>query len=153
MFLLLCVFSLFIPSHVQLSKAITIRSHPDSLWQLVDDFKSWGQWNTIFPGLSMEKPAYSDSGMKTENAFVKWKSREPGLHVAVIQRNNNRSIISAWKIVSNGTATADSITVQWYIDINLRWYPWEKFAGMLYEKSYGDKLMQGLTQLKDILEN
>ena len=151
MFLLLCAFSLFIPSHVQISKAITIRSLPDSLWRLVDDFKSWGQWNTLFPGLSMEEPAYSDSGMKTENAIVKWKSREPGLHVAVIQRKNNRPIISGWKVVNIGAE--DSITVQWYIDINLRWYPWEKFAGMLYEKSYGEKLMQGLIQLKDMLEN
>ena len=133
MFLLLCAFSLLIPSRVQISKAITIRSHPDSLWRIVDDFKSWEQWNTLFPGLSMEKREYSDSGMKTENAIVKWKSREPGLHVAMIQRNNKRPVISGWKIVNS--ETTDSITVQWYIDINLQWYPWEKFAGMLYEKT------------------
>lgn len=135
--LLLTAFSLFIPSRVQLSKALKINTQSDSLWQVVDDFRSWEQWNTLFPGLSQENPEYTSTGMRTGNANVNWESRQPGLHVALIKRDNRKPIRSGWKVVNDGAT--DSITVQWYIDIKLRWYPWEKFAGMLYEKSYGDK--------------
>ena len=149
--ILLSAFSLFIPSHVQISKAMQIRTSPDSLWRVVDDFTTWKNWNTLFPGLLNDKAVYDDSTLKTENAEVKWKSREPGLRIAVIKRENRKPILSGWKLTDAGNS--DELMVQWYIDIALRWYPWEKFAGMLYEKSYGDKLIKGLTDLKTMLEN
>lgn len=151
LFLLLCGFSLFIPSQVQISKALQMNVHPDSLWFLVNDFKSWKNWNTLFPGLSLENPEFTDTGMKTKDAIVEWESRQPGLQVALIKRGNQKPIRSGWKVLQDDSG--DSIKVQWYIEIQLRWYPWEKFAGMLYEKSYGDKLMEGLMNLKSILEN
>ena len=151
LFLLLTAFSLFIPSQVQLSKALKMNTQPDSLWHVVDDFRTWGLWNTLFPGLSMETPEFTGTGMKTMDAEVEWESRQPELHVSLIKRGNRKPIRSGWKIVNDGLT--GSINVQWYIEIKLRWYPWEKFAGMLYEKSYGDKLMEGLINLKSILEN
>ena len=147
---MLSAFSLLIPSHVQISKALQIRTQPDSLWKVVDDFTTWKNWNTLFPGLSTEKADYSDSVLRTENAEVKWKSREPDLRVALMQRENRKPILSGWRITNEGIT--DAITVHWYINIKLRWYPWEKFAGMLYEKTYGEKLLQGLNALKTILE-
>ena len=58
--------------------------------------------------------------------------------------------MNGWKFISH--AGSDSATLQWYIDFNLRWYPWEKFASLLFEKSYGAQMEQGLSNLKKIVE-
>ena len=47
------------PSQVHISKIMNMDSEPDSLWQVVDNFKTWDQWNTILPDLSMQNPEYS----------------------------------------------------------------------------------------------
>jgi hypothetical protein len=39
------------------------------------------------------------------------------------------------------------------MDFHLRWYPWEKFASLLLEKSYGPRMEQGLATLKRLVEN
>jgi len=125
-------------------------SEPDSLWQVVDNFKTWDQWNTILPDLSMQNPEYSGHYLRTEKIKVSWQRKQPGLQVAKIERKNGKPLLTGWKAAKDNRT--DSLRVQWYIDIHLRWYPWEKFAGMLYEKSYGDKLEDGLKKLKQILE-
>jgi hypothetical protein len=34
----------------------------------------------------------------------------------------------------------------------LRWYPWEKFASLGLEKTYGSQMEVGLTRMKALLE-
>jgi hypothetical protein len=46
----------------------------------------------------------------------------------------------------------NTVTVQWYMDIHLKWYPWEKFSSLLLEKRYGPTLEKGLENLKKQLE-
>jgi hypothetical protein len=38
------------------------------------------------------------------------------------------------------------------MDFHLRWYPWEKFASLLFEQSYGPKMEQGLGNIKKMVE-
>jgi hypothetical protein len=121
-------------------KARNMHTQPDSLWKIIGDTNTWEQWNTIVPNIADKD--------KTQ---IKWQQQHPALHVAAIERPGSKPIISGWKIITE--AETDSLMVQWYIDIQLRWYPWEKFAGMLYEKSYGDKLEEGLDRLNKIVEN
>jgi hypothetical protein len=59
---------------------------------------------------------------------------------------NDRKIPTGWVIVSS--AGGGDVTVQWYIDFHLRWYPWEKFTSFLFEKIYEPQLKQGVEQLK-----
>ena len=57
---------------------------------------------------------------------------------------------SGWNVMKNGTPYG--YTVQWYMDFHLRWYPWEKFSSLLFEKRYGPLMEKGLTGLKAMLE-
>jgi hypothetical protein len=82
--------------------------------------------------------------------------------VTIIQKNDSlvraANVTSPFKMnetgwnVFSGTP-GQPVTVQWYIDFHLRWYPWEKFSSLLLEKSYGPKMEKGLTDLKRIVES
>src|SRR5688572_16386083 len=39
---------------------------------------------------------------------------------------------SGWNILDSGLP--NTVTVQWYIDFDLGWLPWQKFSGLLLEK-------------------
>jgi hypothetical protein len=62
----------------------------------------------------------------------------------------NKKIPTGWLVAAN--AESNSVTIQWYMDFHLRWYPWEKFSSFMFEKVYHPQLQQGLDNLKRLLE-
>jgi hypothetical protein len=62
----------------------------------------------------------------------------------------NKKIPTGWLVAAN--AGSNSVTIQWYMDFHLRWYPWEKFSSFMFEKVYHPQLQQGLDKLKRFLE-
>jgi hypothetical protein len=42
--------------------------------------------------------------------------------------------------------------VQWYFDFVFRWYPWEKFSSIVYDKQLGPAMEKSLNNLKDLIE-
>jgi hypothetical protein len=62
----------------------------------------------------------------------------------------NKKIPTGWQIVP--AIDSNSVTVQWYIDFHLHWYPWEKFTSFMFEKVYNPQLKQGLDNLKAFVE-
>ena len=124
---------------------------PTEIWQQVDDMHTWKNWNPFFLGVSADKIIYADSvngkpaSMKVSGTFIQWKGVQPGERIAEMQ-SGHRAILNGWKCISH--VQSDSTTVQWYMDFHLRWYPWEKFASLLFEQSYGPKMEQGLGNLK-----
>jgi hypothetical protein len=143
--------SLFMPSQVQISKAITMQTNEEDLWQVIDDFSTWEKWNSLLPGLSLRNPEYTSESIKAENVIITWKEKHPGLRIAAVKQTGKKKLLMGWKL--QAAEKVGELTVQCYMDIGLRWYPWEKFAGMIYEKYYRDELTSGLTALKEILEN
>ena len=62
----------------------------------------------------------------------------------------NKKIPTGWLVAAN--PDANSVTIQWYMDFHLRWYPWEKFSSFMFERIYHPQLQQGLDNLKRFLE-
>ena len=62
----------------------------------------------------------------------------------------NKKIPTGWVLATN--AKSNSVTLQWYMDFHLRWYPWEKFSSFVFERIYHPQLQQGLDNLKRFLE-
>jgi hypothetical protein len=147
----LTLLSLFFPSHIRISKAIDISAEKDSVMSLVGDVRNWKKW---YPGADtamyiahkgkIEGIAtgdmqgliitfVTDSSLEAKNTGARSKRGETG-----------------WNIYSG--SIPNSVTVQWYRDFHLDWYPWEKFSGLLLEKRYGPVMEQGLEKLKRLLE-
>ncbi|MGZ5221775.1 MAG: SRPBCC family protein [Chitinophagaceae bacterium] len=156
LFLLVTAISLFIPFHVRISRATNVRATPTEVWRQVDDMSTWENWNPFFSSLSPGKVSFpgrvggKPGAMQVGGTTIEWKEMKPDEHIAIMQKPGYRPILNGWKCISH--PGADSTTVQWYMDFHLRWYPWEKFASLLFEQSYGIKMEQGLGNIKKMVE-
>lgn len=143
-FLVITAISWMFPSHIRISKAVTISSHTDSAMQLINDFKQWPRWHPAFQGQNV------DSVLRKNDIRLTRIVKTDSLITMNWQRGNNRPVVNSWQIHRFGTA--DSVALQWYMDFDLKWYPWQKFASLTYESTYGRYMEQGLKNIKSILQ-
>lgn len=145
-FLLITGISLFFPSHIRISKAIDIAHSADSVQKEISDPARWKNWYPGADTLSLFEEQGQVKGI-----------RMPGNQVLLVRTVTDSSITAGhgpsgsdrasmgWNLMPAGK---NGVTVQWYMDFRLRWYPWEKFSGLLLEKRYGPLMEQGLARLK-----
>ena len=150
------IISLFIPSEIRVAKLISIQTVPVKLWAEIDDLKQWSRWNPFFSDTVNQKIEYLDTSngrvtaMKVDNTVITWKEMKTNEHIAEMQNDGHQLLVTGWKILPY--TNPDSLIVQWYTDFHLRWYPWEKFSSLLFEKIHGSRMQQGLENLKALLE-
>lgn len=135
-FLLFTGMSLFIPSHVRISRAINLASSAEKVIANLNDTVQWRNW---YPGFDEMKKSGTEivfSDKKENELTVDFKS--PGKKI----------ISSTWQTIP--FAQSDSVTLQWYMHFKLKWYPWEKFGSLLYENSYGQQMETGLNEFKRV---
>jgi len=157
LFLLITGISLFIPSHVIISKAINIKAGNDSVMAQIKDASKWKNWQ---PGMDTSRLLYIEGVVKG----VVLDDKDPANPVYIMIDKTSvdevraqfitkkmKPVITGWKTITY--PNNDSVTVQWYMDFHLRWYPWEKFGSLLLEKSHGARMEQGLTNLKKLLQS
>jgi hypothetical protein len=133
-FLLFTGISLFIPSNVNISRAVNISAHKDSVLALIGDTSAWPLWYPGFDTLQAQGTSISFLPAAANKISVEFKT------------DNTRPIHSTWQVIP----ATDSITLQWYMHFKLRWYPWEKFGSLLYDRAYGQPMERGLNNLKTI---
>lgn len=137
-FILITLISLLIPSHIRLSKATNLPNQRRQIFSLLKNDSLW-------------HPAYLDTGTaKTFSALdKKLISQTDSTYVLQLQQTGRKPVISGWQLY--GRPASDSLTLQWYMDFKLGWYPWEKFSSLFYEHTYGVMMEKGLANLKQQL--
>lgn len=141
LFLLITAISLLIPSNIRISKAINIHGQKDSIFKLIGDTSNWKQWH----------PAFIPHHSAPEFQAIQIVSRSQSASELVmhLKQGNKPKVINGWKIYTHHQV--DSLTLQWYMDFRLQWYPWKKFGSLFYENTYGVMMEQGLENLKRII--
>ena len=136
------LFSLLFPSEVRISRAINITAPSQKVIAKLSDLKQWRHWNEMTNNPALEDAKYSDSIFSSRKMDVRLVS------------SGNNIVKTEWRwgkrLLHSGHAvlqSQDSTILQWYFDIKLGWYPWEKFSSLLLEKRYGPLLEQGLEKL------
>jgi hypothetical protein len=130
LFCILTAISLMIPSTVRISRAVDIEAERNEVYPLLADTTKWKSWNDL----------------KNDRITIQLKSADSNL------------IHSSW---SYGGRTfecfyrlekiRDVTVVNWYFDVRLKWYPWEKFASITFEKQFGPHMESSLVKLKDMV--
>lgn len=135
LFLLITLISLLIPSKIRLSKATNLPNRREQVFILLKNDTAW-------------HPAYQDTASAQTMAALDKKLVEQtdSTYVLQLQQQGRKPVISGWQVY--GQPTADSLTLQWYMDFRLSWYPWEKFSSMFYERTYGFMMEKGLANFK-----
>jgi len=149
--LLITGFSLFIPSHIRISKAVDINVSKDLVMQQINDATNWKNW---FPGGDtatsyMEESKITGISIGGKQALVITEATDSSVLAKNVGPGSKR-VTSGWNIYEG--RTPNTVTVQWYMDFHLRWFPWEKFSSLLLEKRYGPMMEQGLDKLKNLLD-
>lgn len=141
LFGLITAISLLIPSHIRISKAINIGSSPNAIFSLLKDTLNWTQWHPAFMQQNGTLPQ-KNSNIRTEtvNDSVVLMKFSQGA----------KTMYNGWQLYT--FSSTDSLTLQWYMDFNLPWYPWQKFGSLFYEDTYGRMMEKGLVNLKKIVE-
>jgi hypothetical protein len=149
LFLVITGISLFIPSHVRISRATNLSAVSGSVLQQVGDVTKWKNW---YPGLSGSEPItfsiVDSTRMILQGTTITLKEKSDSGVIAEYQTASHRPVISTWKLIRY--SQSDSLTLQWYMDFHLHWYPWEKFFSLVYDKMYGSQMEVGLNNLKKI---
>src|SRR5215211_4593178 len=139
LFLVVTAISLLIPSHIRISKAINIGGHQKaSIFAQIIDTGRWQNWHPVF----MTNPL----PVKTASIYRILQSATDLEIVYQLRQDHHKQVTNGWKIYSY--TTTDSLTLQWFMDFEVPWYPWQKFGSLFYENTYGVMMEQGLSHLK-----
>ena len=136
LFLLLVLISLLFPSHIRLSKAANLPNKRQEILSLLKNDTAW-------------HPAYRDTATAKVFAGLQKKVLEQtdSTYVVQLQQAGRKPVISGWQLYGN--PASDSLTLQWYMDFRLGWYPWQKFSSLFYERTYGAMMEKGVANLKE----
>jgi len=150
LFAIITVISLFIPTDIQISKAIQINAQKDSVMLQFSDPVNWKNWYPSDDSTDLlyinEKP----QGIRLDNRTdLVIKTKKADEVIANYAGPGSKDILTGWKVIQ----ASNSVAVHWYMNFHLSWYPWKKFSSLLFEKRYGPVMEQGLNNLKNYLEN
>jgi hypothetical protein len=148
LFIVVTIISLFIPSHIRISKATNIAADDTVVYSNISELSNWKKWHPALksiPGNEIQK--INASSIKVKGTMIAITLRKSDEIMTELTADDGRPIESGFKTIRHA---GDSSTLQWYMDFKLRWYPWEKFRSLFYENIYGVQMEQGLNNLKEL---
>lgn len=143
LFAIITAMSLLIPSHVRISRAVNLKSGTP-VFNLISDQSKWKLWHPAF------QSSHRDSLLQLHQIHIQPVSETDTLITMNWRQAGKAPVLNSWALHS--LAATDSVALQWYMDFHLPWYPWQKFGSLLYEKTYGSLMEQGLQNIKKIAQ-
>lgn len=148
--------SMLFPANMRVSRAINIASPRQKVYAMVNDLRTWDNWNEFVRSTPLTGKTFSNpsSGMGAEFSSDQ-------LRITLLQSSAD-SVKMDWRQAGGKRfaggfnflqLSADSLTVQWYFDFHFRWYPWEKMGSLVYDKKLGPVMEESLAGLKRQVEN
>src|SRR5690349_1817064 len=149
LFLLITALSLLLPSHVRISRALDIAAPKERILPFISNLNQWRKWNRfVIMGDSMTEfiSSSSPTAIHAGQVFIQ------------LQKTDGDTVATTWtqnKIESSSHIVClpgeRYTTVQWYFDFHLKWYPWQKFQSIIYDKELGPPMEASLENLKRIV--
>lgn len=146
--LLITLLSLLLPSHVRISRAITINKDASSVRKQVMDIKQWANWNALLQQKDLKNAQFRDDGFSSDEMKVQLISKDSNRIETEWTRNGQDKIKGVLELTPSEGATV----VQWYFDFHLKWYPWEKFGSIIFDGQIGPPMQKSLDQLDMIVQ-
>jgi hypothetical protein len=149
------VFSLF-PRHIRISRYIEVPATKEKLASVIGDLRTWKTWNKLIGDSLLTGVVYS-SPPTGEGAFLKSSqvdiilvSSSPDSIVSMWKPRRGTNFVSGFHIVQS---PANTSIVEYYINFDLNWYPWEKLKGMFFDQQLGPLMEKSLLALKGYAGN
>lgn len=146
---LLCISMLF-PNHVMTSRGVKLKADKNLVIKEITNLSTWKDWNGLL---------YNAKDIKSNDSILSWEAANGAKNSVKITSKtdmgmtanftigNNRAINGGFSIEKRNPAE-DSIQVVWYLVEELKWYPWEKFYGMMAADLKSPLMMESLEKFK-----
>ncbi|MDH7462872.1 SRPBCC family protein [Chitinophagaceae bacterium 26-R-25] len=143
LFGLVFIISSFMPSTVKVSRATDIDAPFDSVRKYLSDIRNWEKWN-LYVDTFTNKQYPSATSLTSDQVNISIVSTSDST-IKAEWHQKNTIFTSGYYLVAHDNMT----TVQWYFDFKVKWYPWEKFASMVYDQQLGPIMEKSLARLKE----
>ena len=158
LFLVVTVMSLLIPSQVMTVRGIPVHASQDTIVAKISDLKQWKKWHPVFMHDSTAVYSTPSSGV---NASVEWVTNKLSNKITItetsgsgikfhLHRPGEKDIESILSVSPLQDSTG--FQVEWQTLTKLKWYPWEKFAGIFTDKMTGPGYEAALENLRKEIE-
>ena len=149
----LCLITVFLPSHITISKWVTINANGNAVAAQVNNFNNWKNWYPAFQNKEItvnisEQNKKSVATLTNKNQkkvkLSLLKSSPENITVFVSEENGNSKTYQ-FVLSPNGSGQTQ---ITWNVNMQLGWYPWRKFAGIFLDKVTGPQYEAALQNLK-----
>ena len=140
----LTLLSFLFPSRIRISKAIDIQATESKLYDQLRSYHTWyttADSNVLFGKNGIVAQLFTDD--ITTESTMEYVVKNGTFPDHKVRR-------AGWDF--HQSSAPGKLSVQCYMDFKLKWYPWEKFTGLLLEKRYGPMIEQALEKLKTSTE-
>lgn len=148
---LITLISLLFPSKVLVAKSVQISADKAAVINEISNLRNWKNWH----------PVFTANNIDADSASAIWQSngKENRVELTVVDsasvhfllkragENDIENIITV-RPMTNST----QLSVEWLAINKLKWYPWEKFAGIFIDKVSGPGYQQALDNFKKYME-
>lgn len=159
LFIMITLFSLLMPSRVMMVRTQPVMAPRDSVFKKIADLSVWTSWHPVFKQPDW-KGTFSNPSAGS-GATATWNSggKENKLEItsdsayvlqATLSRGNENPVSYIISVLPMNNPR--EVQVEWKAVIKLKWYPWEKFSGMLIDKMTGPGYEEALRGLRDVSE-
>jgi len=150
LFLVLLCISMLFPNHVMTSRGVKLKADKSVVINEIADLSTWKDWNGLL---------YNAKNINSKDSILSWEAANGAKNSVKITSKsdlgistdliigNNRTINGGFSIEKRNPAE-DSIQIVWYLVEELKWYPWEKFYGMMAADLKTPLMMQSLEKFK-----
>ena len=152
-FIVISVISFFMPSVVTTADSVLIQADRNSINTAIGDLNNWEKWHPLFKDdTSVNIISPNEATWKTGNIENKLKvvQKDSAMVQLNISRQNQKDILNFFSVQQ--IKDQPGFQVEWRVVTPLKWYPWEKFAGMMMGQMSSTAYQQALGQLKSYLE-
>jgi hypothetical protein len=144
---LVFLLSLLFPSRVRIARAASVRASQTSLSAYLQDLSSWHQWNEMVQNPQLTGVSVTSEKFQSDQLQISMKKDETIKHIWV---KNGTAIEGGFNLIPS---TGEMVIIQWYMDFPLKWYPWEKFGSLLFDKQIGPVMERSLEKFKKLAED
>ncbi len=155
--IILLLFSLLLPSKISVSRSVLVHASHNRVMAALLHIEEWKNWNPILQDstarYTISSPQRADwiSGDGVPNSIqLEQFARDS---ITVIIRSKNKQVFSSGFTVVSHPQDSLLTKTEWWINEDIKWYPWEKFYG-LFSESFRETYMDNNLQLfKHYIEN
>lgn len=152
LFLLITAISLLLPSTINVSRAIDIMGPIDSVYRNINDVANWKKWyaNYDSAGVSFSGKTSGEGSSITMNKTTVTIVKSSADKIKTAWQSGSKTLEGEFNFIRQNNAS--EITVQWLFVQHVKWYPWEKLALIVTDKTIGPVMEKSLDNLKMVVE-